>query len=365
MQRRKVATLMVLVMLLGIFTSGCGKKEELAEYTPVSHELYTMPDSLETVEDHRQAWKSVMSYVFDGGATFYGEQFPAMSVAYLEQAAKEHGYSISSTDRKVEFSGEGFTIKAELEDILNSRKGMIGSVDLRVIHKDAQIAPETLEEIRSVIKIGNATLTLGCTTEEMLAAFGITPELFNALREQPGEYIAWYENRDSFWYVSFSESRSEYSGSLQHLIHLSRTENSHDQDIYIFATNKCVDTIYYDDIMAEHRQDQLAENARNWEAGQDLIGSWRLPDQSGRIVFYEDETGLLSVPGVTSSISSFNWRCLRIEDTGDGERILFQLEILESKKIVAQWELRYNEADRSITLTDADKTFSFTFSKDS
>ncbi|MBR5468774.1 MAG: hypothetical protein IKU80_06030 [Firmicutes bacterium] len=388
MKKRTSILLVALIMLLGMSVSGCKAKEELREYTQVSHKLYPMPDKIETMEDHLDAWQSVISNVLDGGVTFKGAPLAAMTPAYMIQAAEE-SEDINQRDSMVydvDFSTGNYSVYAKTEvhdDVLFgfTPGEVISDISLYVSprdYKDGSIEAETIEQIEEDFKIGNATNVIGCTTEEMLMTLGITPDMFNTLRSMEDGEMSWYGNSDgyTYWEVSFYED-FDATGDLIHRLNLYRIENSHYQHIMISAQNKCVFNIDYSEIFyteeqeekftakakavfAENNADEITE-AAIVEA--DLAGNWATAeDSSAYIELNNNNLGLLKMPGVTDGVALINlW--LDTEETTDNECTMFEVEVLSFGEVVDLLELRYNVKDKSITLTDKDNLFSYVFYK--
>jgi len=392
MKKRASVLGVLLIMLLVVSVSGCGAKEELREYTQVSHELYPMPDSIVTEQELREAWKSVISHVLDGGVTFKGEPVAAMTPAYMLEVAEDSEYFImDSLVYDVNFLADNYSLSADTKvfddvligfesgEVINEIRLSAPSLDA----KDGTLEAETIEEIKGDFKIGNAIDVLGLTTEEMLEALEITSDMFNTLRDMQDDEMSWCEDSDgyAYWKVSFNEF-FDGAGHLFHTLSLYRIDKAHYQYMGIIAVDKCVETIEYGEIFYTEEQKEefsasaeavLTEEKAKAEAMAkteavlaevDLTGRWETTEDTS--VFIEignSNLGIIYLPGVTNDISAMNLWADTEEAADNREYTLFEIEVLSFEEVVATLELRYNAEDQSATLTDKDNSFSYVLYK--
>lgn len=374
MKKKLIALLMAVIMLIGL--AACGSKEEaydFFEYSPPEHETHQMPEEINTVEDMHIAIKSIMERAFADGATYKDIPMCTMSSFYLSDQLENDGYDphdfvgMRSADKSHSISMSSGSYPSPIDNLDVQFYGMA----------DYEVKQSSIDSFNSIMTLGASKELLGKEIEEAFNYLGFTPIVRAFVQEFEDGTYNWYENEDTFWHIRYTETNHEYLGYKISLSFI-RIENRHCQSFQIINDGNFINSVLYsEDFKSDEYMAILAESAREYHYQQDMLGTWMCIESEtngekteinpflGRwqIELDLNREGAASIEGLMDEDFTVKWKKLRVENPGENEEVVFELNRFVEDTYLDTIEMRYLTSTHRIVIFSEDNTTKYTFEK--
>ncbi len=356
--RRFTALLLSLVMLFSLVACGdtqrgnTNKDEVVAllDYTIPRHIKAEMPEEINTVEDMRMAWQSVINCFFDNGVQYNGIPVASMTKGYARQELTKDGYEVTDWNlREIWASKDGHKISVQ-----ENAKNTVTDFDVQFFDLgEADCDWNAVADVNSKVTIGDVQNIFGKTFKEMFEQLGVS-DLMLAYVKMIGGQFSWYDDNNSYFGIIFEEGldgQNKYDISIS----LSRRENGHDQSLHLFNTEEYVSTAYYiESFYDKESADSIARHADVWRMKNNLMSKVWYSDAGGYIIFDDGDVAEARIPELSGDKLYVRWQYMKQEATDAGQDYVCDFEVRDANDKWTNLDLRIDAETETLTLYNSD-----------
>ena len=326
-----------------------------------------MPESLRTEEDFRTAWKAVACEVLQS-VTYHDLHMAEMSLQRFVDELKANGHeAIIDEYGDMRLSTDSFSLNGDVIFDMEGREAQVDFISIMRHPERGGFDPAEVEQMLQELELGVAEDILGVPQEQMLDILGISDHMVAHIRSCGG-IVNWYEAGDNEWRIELKEEEEELLYRETMVLTISRTENNHEQGVYIGCTEGVVDYISCTEYFLDEKWQGLqARYQRAWLAEQNLCpGKWvGVDDPNAYFLLDESGSGVICLPGFTDGEMALTCDLSsEIPRSGeDGEEVMYDVLIWENGKVFNVPDLIYDVETDTVTMIGAYQAFEATFTK--
>lgn len=355
--KRFTALLLSLVMVFSLVACGdtqqtnANKDEVVAllDYTVPQYIKAEMPKEINTVEDMRMAWQSVINCFLDSGVQYNGIPVASMTKGYARGELTKDGYKVTDWNTmEIWAEKDGHKISAQEDE-----ENRVTDFKVQFFHMDEIDCDwDAVADVNSKVTIGDVQNIFGKTFEEMFNQLGVT-DLMLAYVEVCGGQFYWYDENNYYYGVIFEEgldNQNKYDISIS----FSRLENGSDQSIHIYNAEEYVSTVYYsENFYDEKYAESMAKHAGVWRMENNLISKVWYSDAGGYIIFDDGDVAEARIPELSGDKLYVRWQYMKQETTDAGQDYVCDFEVRDADNNWTYLDLRIDAETETLTLYDS------------